>query len=79
MKNKKVIKSGENPERHLPGRLALFVIAMILFSYIVRKCPFTKLQGKINHLMYTDIIKLFAKKEKEAIGIYNSDRGIELS
>ena len=28
-------------------------------------CKLSKLQEKINHLMYTDDVKLFAKNEKE--------------
>ena len=46
----------------------LFVIAMMPFNYIPRKCTaeykFSKSQEKINHLMYMVDIKLFAKKRK---------------
>ena len=50
------------------GDLWLFVIAMMPLNYILRKCTegggykFTILQEKINHLIYMDDIKLFAKK-----------------
>ena len=44
----------------------LFIIAMMPLKYILRKCTtgykLTKSQEKINHLMYMDDIKLFAKK-----------------
>ena len=43
----------------------LFVGAGIPLNYIIRKCTrgykFTKSQEKINHVMYTDNIKLFTK------------------
>ena len=46
----------------------LFVIVMMPLYCILRKCTagykFSKLQEKINHLMYMDEIKLFAKNEK---------------
>ena len=46
----------------------LFIIAMIPLNHILRKCTaeykLTKSQEKINHLMYIDDIKLFAKTEK---------------
>ena len=45
----------------------LLVIAMIPLSHMLRKCTsgykFHKSQENINDLMYTDEIKLFAKKE----------------
>ena len=60
-----------------------FVIAMMPLNHILRECiggyKFTKTQEKINHLMYMDDIKLFAKKEKElekiiqAVRIYSQD------
>ena len=47
----------------------LFIIAMMPLNHILKKCTagykFTKSQEKINHLMYMDDIKLFAKNEKE--------------
>ena len=56
-------------------------------NHILRKCTagykLSKLQGKINHLMYMDDIKLFAKNEKEletlihAVRIYSQDIGME--
>ena len=64
-----------------------FLITMMPLNHILRKFPagykLCKLQEKINHLMYMDDIKLFAKKEKEqetlihAIRIYSRDIGIE--
>ena len=43
----------------------LFIIAMIPLNYILRKCTagykLSKSHDKINHLMYMDDIKLFAK------------------
>ena len=53
----------------------LSVIAMMLLNWVFRRCKgdknlqnhkkFTKSQIKMNHLMYMDDIKLFAKTEKE--------------
>ena len=58
-------------------------------NYILRKCTagyeLCRSQEKINHLMYMDDIKLFAKIEKEletqihAVRIYSQDLGMELS
>ena len=60
---------------------------MIPLNHILRKCTagyrLSKLQEKINYLMYMDDIKLFAKNEKEletlihAVRIYSHDIGIE--
>ena len=65
----------------------LFIIAMMPLNHIVRKCTAGhKLSGsqeKINHLMYMDDIKLFAKNEKEletlihAVRIYSQDIRME--
>ena len=48
---------------------SLFVIEVIPLNHILRKgtesYKFTKYQEKINHLLYMDDIKLFAKNEKE--------------
>ena len=67
--------------------LLLLVIAIMSLNYILRKCiedyKLTKLQETINHLMYMDNIKLFAKNEKELetliqiIRIYNQEIGME--
>ena len=63
----------------------LFIIAMMPFNHILRKCTAGyKLtsQEKMNHLMYMDDIKLFIKNEKEletlihAVRIYNRDIGM---
>ena len=63
------------------------VIAMMSLNHIVRKCTagykLSKLQEKINHLMYMDDIKLFAQNEKElepriqTVRIYSQDMGME--
>ena len=49
--------------------LLLLVIAMMPLKQILRKCTaeykLSKSQEKINHLMYMDDIKLFAKNERE--------------
>ena len=65
----------------------LSIIAMMPLNHILRKCPagykLSKSQEKINHLMYMDDIKLFAKNEKEfetiihTVRIYSQDIGIE--
>ena len=56
-------------------------------NYILRKCTrgykLHKSQEKINHLMYIDNIKLFAKNEKEleiliqTVRPYSQDTGME--
>ena len=47
----------------------LFRLAMIPLNHILRTCTagykLSRSQEKINHLMYMDDIKLFAKNEKE--------------
>ena len=47
----------------------LFAIVTMSFNHVLRKCTggykLHNLQEKINHLMYMDDIKLFAKKLKE--------------
>ena len=60
---------------------------MMPLNHTLRKCTagykLSRSQEKINHLMYIDDIKLFAKKEKEmetlihAVRIYSQDIGIE--
>ena len=65
----------------------LFIIVMMPLNHILRKCiaryKLTKLQKKINHQMYMDDIKLFAKNEKEletlihAVRIYSQDIQME--
>ena len=46
----------------------LFIIAMMPLNHILRKCTagykLSRSQKKINHLMYTDDIKILAKNEK---------------
>ena len=61
----------------------LFIIAMMPLNHILRKCAagykLSRSQEKINHLMYMDDIKLFAKNEREletlihAVRIYSQD------
>ena len=65
----------------------LFIIAMMPLNHILRKYTagykLSRSQEKINHLMYMDDIKLFAKNEKEmetlihAVRIYSQDIGME--
>ena len=65
----------------------LFITAVMPLNHILRKCTavykLSKLQEKINHLMYMDDIKLFAKNEKEletlinAVRIYSQDIRME--
>ena len=65
----------------------MFVIAMIPLNHILKKYTagykLSKSQEKINHLMYMDDIKLFAKNEKEletliqTMRIYSEDIGME--
>ena len=47
----------------------LFIIAVMPLNHKIRKCAagykLRRSQEKINHLMYMDDIKLFAKNEKE--------------
>ena len=60
---------------------------MMPLNHILRKCTagykLSRSQEKINHLMYMDDIKLFAKNEKEletlihALRIYSQDIGME--
>ena len=42
---------------------------MMALNYILRKCiggyKFSKLQDKINCIMHMDVIKIFAKNEKD--------------
>ena len=65
----------------------LFIIAMMPLNHILRKCTagykLSRSQEKINHLMYIDDTKKFAKNEKEletlihAVRIYSQDIGME--
>ena len=65
----------------------LFIIAMMPLNHILRKCTagykLSRSQEKVNHLMYIDDIKLFAKNEKEletlthTVRIYSRDIGME--
>ena len=65
----------------------LFIIAMMPQNHLLRKCTagykLSRSQEKINHLMYMDDIKLFAKNKKEqetlihAVKIYRQDLGME--
>ena len=65
----------------------LFIISMMPLNPILKKCTagykLSRLQEKINHLMYMDDIKLFPKNEKEletlihSVRIYTQDIGME--
>ena len=65
----------------------VFIIAMMPLNHILRKCvagyKLSRSQEKINHLIYMDDIKLFAKNERKletlihAVRIYSQDIGIE--
>ena len=69
----------------------LFIIAMMPFNHILGKCTagykLSRLQEKINHLMYMDDIKIFEKKKNEkeletlihAVKIYSQDIGMEFT
>ena len=67
--------------------LLLYIIAMIPLNHILRKCTagykLSRSQKKVNHIMYMDDIKLFAKNEKEletlihTTRIYSQDTGME--
>ena len=67
----------------------LVVIVMMPLNHILRKCiaryKLSKSPEKINHLMYMDDIKLFAKNEKEletlikTVRIYSQDIGMEFA
>ena len=67
----------------------LFVRVIMTLNHVHRKCTggykLTKLQEKINHLMYKDDIKLCAKNEKDlktliqTVRIYSQDIGMEFS
>ena len=66
----------------------LFVIAMMPLNHKLRKCNneynVKKSQGKVNHLMHMDDIKLFEKNEKEletliqAVEIYSQEKEWDL-
>ena len=67
----------------------LFIIVMMPLNHIFRKCTagykLSRSQEKINHLIYMDDIKLFAKNEKEletlihAVRINSRDIGMEFA
>ena len=66
----------------------LVIIAMMPLDYVLRKCTtgskLSRWQEKINHLMYMDDIKLFAKNENDletsidAVRIYTQDTGMDI-
>ena len=65
----------------------LFVIALIPLTLILRKCKngynFSRTKDKINHLLYMDDLKLFAKEEAgldaliQTVRVFSSDIGME--
>ena len=80
----------KDPKRHFPRRCTItliFIIAMMPLNHILRKFAtgykLSRLQEKINHLIYMDDIKLLAKNEREletikhASRIYSQDIGME--
>ena len=83
---RKKLSWNKDPRRYALSPLR-FIIAMMPFNHILRKCTAwykrRRSQEKINHLMYMDDIKLFAKKRKvletliHAVRIYNQDIGME--
>ena len=56
----------------------LFIIAMVPLNHTLRKCTagykLSKSQEKINHLIYMDDIKLFAKNEQELENLIHTVR-----
>ena len=67
--------------------LLLFIISMIPLNHILRKCTagyrLSRYDEKINHLKYTNEIKLLSKIEKEqetlihVVRIFSQDIGVE--
>ena len=67
----------------------LFIFEMMSLNHILGKCTtrykLSKSQEKINHLIYMDDIKLFAKNEKEletlidTVRMYSQDLGMEFA
>ena len=65
----------------------LFVVAMIPLTHVLRKITsgyeFTKSKEKINHLLYMDDLKLYAKNEKEldslvqTVRVFSNDIGMQ--
>ena len=59
---------GKDPKLHIPLSPLLFVIAMMLLNHILRECTagfkLRTSQENIDHLIYMDAIKHFAKNEK---------------
>ena len=65
----------------------LFVVAMIPLTHVLRKMKsgyeFTKNKEKINHLLYMDDLKLYAKNEKEldslvqTVRVFSNDIGMQ--
>ena len=87
---RKKLSRSKDPKRNFPSDALsplLFIIAMMPFNLILRKCiagyKLSWSQEKINHLMYMDDIKPFAKNEKEletlihAVRIYSQDIRME--
>ena len=60
----------------------LFIIALMTLNHILRKCTsgykLSRSQEKINHLMYIDDIKLFAKNEKEPETLINTEYKVRI-
>ena len=90
---RKKLSWSDGPMRFISKRCAITVTIHNCddepLNHILRKCTagckLSKLQEQINHLIYMDDIKLFAKNEKEletlmhAVRIYSQDRRTEFS
>ena len=65
----KKLSWNKDPKRDFPRRCTI-IIAIMPLNHILRKCTvgykLSRSQEKINHLMYMDDIKLFAKNEKKS-------------
>ena len=60
----------------------LFIIAMMPLNHILRKCTagykLSRSQEKINHLMYMDDTKIFAKNEKELETLIHTEYTVKI-
>ena len=84
---RKKLDWNKDPKMYFQMRWAITLIIHNCQIHILRKCPagykLSRSQEKINHLMYLDDIKLFAKNEKEletlihTVRIYSQDIGME--
>ena len=77
--SRKKLNCNKDPKRYFQGDALsplLFINALMPLNHILRKCTagykLSRSQEKINHLMYIDDIKLFAKNEKELEALIQS-------